>query len=374
MFLQERAQEINSCLKSMGNKVNIAIWGAAVHTAKLFEKTELLSYNIKAILDIDEKKWGDYFFGWKIEDPFKADWETIEAVVISVPNREAAIIEMLRKKLQYTGDIVTLYAEGRETPFYLLHDVSISEVRYLGDYPNWEKAAGECAGYDDFTIINKVIDAIEKVKSGEASWERDSCLFYTQKYNYQICASILRCAVKNRERAVKVLDIGGSLGSAWFQNREYLADLVNVEYTVAEQDHFARYGHKNLEDGTLKFIKSTDNWDDKNCFDIILMSASLQYIPHYEEIIDKIKYAQPNFVILDRLLVSDRKRYCVETIPKTLYESSYPVVIFDQNEVERWFEHSYKLIENDIASVPENAYFPDGKAESRLYVFERIGE
>ena len=62
----------------------------------------------------------------------------------------------------------------------------------------------------------------------------------------------------------------------------------------------------------------------------------------------------------------------METVPKTLYESSYPVVIFNKNEVEKFFEGDYKLIENDISSVPEEVYFPDGKAQSRLYVFECI--
>lgn len=374
MFLQDRVREINDCLKGLTGKKNVVIWGAAIHTAKLFEKTELLSYNIKAILDINEKKWGEQFFLWQIESPKKADWGTIDAVVVSVPNKEADIIEMLRNELQYSGDIVTLYTKQKPTPFYLLHDESISEVRYLGDYPDWEKAAGECAGYDDFTIINRVIDAIKKVNRGEAAWERDSCLFYEQKYNYQICTSILRCALKNENGKAAVLDIGESLGSAWFQNRNYFTELVDLEYVVAEQDHFADYGHKNLEDGTLKFIRSTDDWEDAERFDIILMSASLQYIPQYEEIIARIRKAQPNYIILDRLLVSDRKRFCMETVPETLYASSYPVVIFDKDEVERFFEGDYKLIENDISSVPEEAYFPDGKAESRLYIFERIGK
>lgn len=374
MFLQDRVREINDCLKGLTGKKNVVIWGAAIHTAKLFEKTELLSYNIKAILDINEKKWGERFFLWQIESPKKADWGTIDAVVVSIPNKEADIIEMLRNELQYSGDIVTLYTKQKPTPFYLLHDESISEVRYLGDYPDWEKAAGECAGYDDFIIINRVIDAIEKVNRGEAAWERDSCLFYEQKYNYQICTSILRCALKNGNGKAAVLDIGGSLGSAWFQNRNYFTELVDLEYVVAEQEHFADYGHKNLEDGTLKFIRSTDDWEDAERFDIILMSASLQYIPQYEEIIARIRKAQPNYIILDRLLVSDRKRFCMETVPETLYASSYPVVIFDKDEVERFFEGDYKLIENDISSVPEEAYFPDGKAESRLYIFERIGK
>lgn len=269
MFLQERAKEINDCLKGLAGKANVAVWGAALHTAKLFEKTELLFYNIKTVLDMNEKKWGDYFFGWKIGDPFKADWEMIDAVVISVPNHEIDIIKILRYELQYKGDIITLYTEEKTTPFYLLHDASITEVRYLGDYKNWKDAADECTGYDDSAIISKVADSIEKVKRGEAAWERDSCLFYEQKYNYQICAGILRCALKKGNEVVTVLDIGGALGSTWFQNRNYFTELVDLEYVVAEQDHFAEYGHKN---------------------------------------------------------------------PKTLYESSYPVVIFNKNEVEKFLK------------------------------------
>lgn len=372
MFLQERAKEINDCLKGLAGKANVAVWGAALHTAKLFEKTELLFYNIKTVLDMNEKKWGDYFFGWKIGDPFKADWEMIDAVVISVPNHEIDIIKILRYELQYKGDIITLYTEEKTTPFYLLHDASITEVRYLGDYKNWKDAADECTGYDDSAIISKVADSIEKVKRGEAAWERDSCLFYEQKYNYQICAGILRCALKKGNEVVTVLDIGGALGSTWFQNRNYFTELVDLEYVVAEQDHFAEYGHKNLEDRTLRFIKSTDHWEKMERFDIILMSASLQYISYYEELIVRIRKARPDYVILDRLLVSNRKRFCMETVPKTLYESSYPVVIFNKNEVEKFFEGDYKLIENDISSVPEEVYFPDGKAQSRLYVFECI--
>ncbi len=370
MFLQERAQEINDCLKQLAGKANVAVWGAAVHTAKLFERTTLLSYNVKTVLDRNEKKWGDSFFGWKIEDPCKADWTKIDAVVISVPRRETEITKMLRDELQYKGEIITLYTEERATPFYLLHDAGITEVRYLGDYRDWKDAEVECAGYDDPAIISKVADSIEKVKRGEAAWERDGCLFYEEKYNYQICAWILRCALKKRNGVVTVLDLGGALGSAWFQNRNYFTGLADIKYVVAEQDHFAEYGHQNLEDRTLKFIKSTDPWEKMERFDIILMSASLQYIPYYEELLARIRRARPCYVILDRLLVSDRKRFCMETVPGTLYEGSYPVVIFDENEVKKYFEGDYKLIENDISSVPEEAYFPDGKAQSRLFVFE----
>jgi hypothetical protein len=42
---------------------------------------------------------------------------------------------------------------------------------------SWEKAQKKCSGYDNSIIVNKVKDAVLKVKSGEAKFERDSVLF-----------------------------------------------------------------------------------------------------------------------------------------------------------------------------------------------------
>lgn len=374
MFLQKCVEKINKNLRILETASGVAVWGAGVHTARLFEKTDLLLYKINFVLDTDKNKQGEPFFKWIIQDPKKVDWNRIDVVVISVPNRESDIINMLTNEFGYTGTCVTLYTQENYTPFYRLYDERIPAIRYMGDYAGWEEASAECAGYDDSAIISKVISSVEKVRRGEAIWERDSCLFYEDKYTYKICAAILRCAVQNRGRGVRVLDIGGSLGSTWFQNRKYLSDLEQLEYVVAEQDHFAKYGHENLEDGTLKFIKSTDRWEDGGRFDIVLLSASLQYISQWQDIIVRIRKAKPRYVILDRLLVSDRRRICVETVPEVLYSSSYPVVVFEKNEVLHFFGNDYRVIENDTSSVEEEAYFEDGKAESRFYVFARINE
>lgn len=371
MFLQERIKEINKRLEILYGVSYVAVWGAGVHTANLFEKTELLSYEINLIVDMDGRKQGERFFGWTVQNPWEADWQGIEAVVISVPNQEQDIMDMLEKEFGYAGIIVTLYDRKNNTPFYRLYDERMPAIRYLGDYKSWEDAAARCQGYDDLAIISKVAEAIGKVRRGEAAWERDSCLFYEDKYAYKICAAILRCAIQNEDQRVSVLDIGGSLGSTWFQNRKYLSDLGGLEYVVAEQDHFAAYGHDNLEDGILKFIRSTDAWENMRRFDIVLMSASLQYIRQWEEILARIRKTYPRYVILDRLLVSDRRRICVETVPDEIYLGSYPLVIFNRDEVPDFFGDHYRIIENDTSSVGEEAWFTDGKAESRFFVFER---
>lgn len=369
MFLQEKIREINEKFKVLEKVPHIAVWGAGIHTCKLFEKTNLLSYSIETIVDIDEKKQGNFYFGCKIKNPKEINWDHIGAVVISVPNKEKEIINLLINEIGFNKIIIKLYENSHCSPFYNLFDKNIDGVCYMGDYRDWESARKECKGYNDEVILEKVIQSTRKVLSGEAVWERDGYLFYEKKYNHCICAAILRCAVQNDNQGVRILDIGGALGSTYFQNKGYLSDIKNFEYVVAEQDSFAEYGEKNLEDGVLKFIKSSNGYKDCGKFDIVLMSASLQYIPEYREIILQIINLKPYYIILDRILVSERVRICKEDVPEKIYKSSYPVMIFTESEIIKLFENEYDLVEEDISSVPEEAYFVDGKAQSKLFVF-----
>lgn len=149
--------------------------------------------------------------------------------------------------------------------------------------------------------------------------------------------------------------------------------MKGLEYVIAEQDNFTNYGRQHLENGVLKFIYSTEKYEDYGKFDIALMSASLQYIPSYKEIISKVMKAKPNYIILDRILVSDKRRICRETVPEVIYKSSYPVMIYSENEILNFFGTEYEIIERDVSSVPERVHFEDGKAESRLFVFQHKG-
>lgn len=372
MFLQEKVLEINEKLRVLRNKKNIVIWGAGTHTCKLFEKTELLKYNVQKVIDIDENKHGDCFFGFIVENPYKIDWKDIDVVVISVANRDKEIMNIL-KELKFNGTIIFFYESDKfNSPFYQLYDKKKSQVCYIGDYDSWNGAWSESKGYDDVTIINKVATSTEKVLKGYAAWERDGYLFYEKKYNYFLCAAVLRCALLNRNQGVRILDIGGALGSTYFQNKGYFNNIKNLEYIVAEQDNFVNYGKQNLENSTLKFIKSTQHYKEIGKIDIIIMSGSLQYIDSYKDIIFKIKEAGPDYIILDRILVSDRERICKEIIPKEIYNSSYPVRIFTEKMIKAFFETDYKMIESDTSSVPEKVYFKDGNAESKCYVFEKL--
>ncbi len=209
MFLQEKVNEFNEKFKILNDMSNIVIWGAGIHTCKLFEKTDLLSYHIKDIVDIDKEKQGRKYFSFVIKCPEQIIWDDITTVVVSAPGREQQITEMLISQLGFKGTIIRLYEDERSTPFYLLYDERLSQVRYLGNYDSWSNAKKECNGYEDTTIIDKVICSTKKVLDGRAAWERDGYLFYERKFTYKICAAILRCAVQNANRGVRILDIGG---------------------------------------------------------------------------------------------------------------------------------------------------------------------
>ncbi len=320
MFIQEKITELNHRLGALKDRKNTVIWGAGVHTANLFEKTDLLDYNIANIVDMDPGKQGKKYFGYMVKAPGQISWNETETVVISVPGREAGITEMLQGDFHYQGQIIKLYEEGETTPFYKLYDREKAAVYVEGDYGNWAEAYRACKGYEDQNILSRVADAVLKVISGEAAWERDGCLFYEQKYVYRICAAILRCAVKNHNKGVRVFDLGGALGSTYFQNRQYLSDVHHLEYIIAEQTNYADYGRENLENETLKFIDSGDDYSHLGMMDIVLISGSLQFIYPYEDIISRILRMKPRYIILDRIMVGGKRRICREIV--TNYKST----------------------------------------------------
>ena len=99
------------------------------------------------------------------------------------------------------------------------------------------------------------------------------------------------------------------------------------------------------------------------------MSGSLQYIENYEEMVSKLRKVHSDYIIVDRIMISDKQRICKQNVPKEIYQSSYPVRIFSGEEMKELFGADYEVIENDISSVPEKTYFPDTMAESRRYVY-----
>lgn len=126
-------------------------------------------------------------------------------------------------------------------------------IRFEGNYSTWEAAAAQCTGYDAAPILAKVLDATLRVKRGEAAYERDSVLFDEIEYTSPVTEALMWAAAQSGGR-LDVLDFGGALGSSYFQNRAFLADLPQVRWSVVEQAHYVEAGREHIQDETLRFM------------------------------------------------------------------------------------------------------------------------
>ena len=140
MFMQEKIKDIDERLEVLAQYSHIMVWGAGIHTSRLFERTHLLSYRVQGVVDIDARKQGEYYFGFTVQSPEEIFWNDVDVVVISVPNREQEIKSVLTKRLNFTGYILALYEQDEHTPFYNLYDKQKTGLKCENDYGNWFNA------------------------------------------------------------------------------------------------------------------------------------------------------------------------------------------------------------------------------------------
>jgi putative methyltransferase (TIGR04325 family) len=123
---------------------------------------------------------------------------------------------------------------------------------WTGNYASWNEAKKNSSGYEANNIVLKVQQAINKVKSGEMAYERDSVVFDKIVYSWPILSGLLWVANLNGGK-LHVCDFGGSLGSTYFQNKNFLNSIQFMRWNIVEQKNFVDTGKKYFEDKTLQY-------------------------------------------------------------------------------------------------------------------------
>ena len=116
-----------------------------------------------------------------------------------------------------------------------------SGVSFSGSFGTWEEAEKNSIGYDSDVIFEKTRNALLKVKSGEATHERDSVLFDEIQYSWPLLAGLMWVAARNGG-VLNVMDFGGSFGSTYFQNKAFLRCLPSVRWNIVEQPKHVQAG------------------------------------------------------------------------------------------------------------------------------------
>lgn len=228
---------------------------------------------------------------------------------------------------------------------------------WSGDYPSWEKALGDCGGYQSVGILEKVRDAVLEVKAGRAAFERDSVLFTEIEYSWPVLAQLMHVAA-HEQGQLHVLDFGGALGSTYFQNRKYLKGLRGIRWCVVEQPHFVQCGRQQFQSDELRFYNSIEECLDEGMPSLLLLSCVLQYLPNPDDVICCVLERQFEFILIDRTSFSDddRDHIAVQRVHPSIYPASYPCHFFARQKFINKFATHYELLAE--LPAPDKCNYP----------------
>lgn len=218
-------------------------------------------------------------------------------------------------------------------PPILLRYITSFMYGWSGNYSSWDKAKTKCSGYNSDEIFDKVKNALLQVKSGEAVFERDSVIFDKVQYSFPLLSALSITALQENKK-LNVLDFGGSMGSAYYQNKNIL-EGVNLKWSIVEQEHFVEEGKKTFADDQLNFYYTIDDCVSEQQVNIILLGSVLQYLENPWGLLDELLSKKINYIIIDRtpVFLNNSDRITIQKVPKNIYKAQYPAWILNEKKI-----------------------------------------
>ncbi|HKQ03912.1 MAG TPA: methyltransferase, TIGR04325 family [Blastocatellia bacterium] len=236
----------------------------------------------------------------------------------------------------------------------------------MGKFDLWEEAESASTGYAAPEILKRTRAAMAKVKNDEAIFERDSVLLATPEYPFPLIVGLLRAALLADGR-LSVLDFGGALGSTYFQCRKFLSAVKDMRWSVVEQPDHVACGQAEFSNEELRFYPTAEECLTSQRPNLLLLSSVLQYLPApYDMLRQLLTYRIPH-VVIDRtaFLVGNRERLSVQSVPKSIYQATYPAWFFNEPKFVAFCnEMNYKLVADfdgadhvSLSQPQEESYF-----------------
>ena len=255
----------------------------------------------------------------------------------------------------------------------LLHGSSPDgAVRYSGNFATWDEARQHSQGYDAPAILERVKQAALKVQRGEAAYERDSVPFDRVEYSFPLLAALLRAALRNGGR-LNVVDVGGSLGSTFFQCRQVLEPAVQIHWSVVEQPLFANCGRQHFETEQLRFFDDLETCLRSQVHEIAILSSVLPYVAEPHTLLESVAQNLPA-VIIDRTPVWTGlpDRATVQTVPASIYgfATSYPAWILNRESLLGHFATAFRTV-FEFEALAGSVNVDGALAKDTGWLFER---
>lgn len=202
---------------------------------------------------------------------------------------------------------------------------------------NWKAAREQSTGYDEQVIVEQVAQATQAVLAGRAAFERDGVMFTEPEYRWPIAYALQRAARMPSVQArgqLRIIDMGGSLGSVYWQHRSLLPD-VDISWTVIEQPAFVAAGRA-LRTNEVEFAESIGDLSPDASADVALFSSVLQYLEDPWTVLREVTALGVNQLVIDRTPFHDGSPdiATVQHVPEHIYAASYPAWILSRSRLE----------------------------------------
>lgn len=195
----------------------------------------------------------------------------------------------------------------------------------------WDQAVRESTGYNDSAILDRIDSATRSVIAGEALFERDGFLFNEPEYRWPVVTALLQAY--SRDGYLRVVDLGGALGSVYWQHRRLLPKS-GVTWSVVEQPSFVERG-QNLPTSEITFRSDLAPSIASVKPNVVVLSSVLQYLKDPLQVIFEVLESSPADLVIDRtpLHAGDRNIPTVQQVPSHIYSGSYPAWIISRPEL-----------------------------------------
>lgn len=213
-----------------------------------------------------------------------------------------------------------------------------------GKYSSWAIAERKCSGYDSQLILEKVKASSLKVKMGNAKYERDSVVFNDFQYNYPVLSGLMWVASMNNNK-LNVLDFGGSLGSTYYQHKNFFESFDEIKWCIVEQPGFVKEGLNSFSDERLKFYYNIEECLEENQINIILLSSVIPYLEKPYELLEIIKDKKIEYILFDKTpLIMGDDRITIQKVNPAIYNASYPSWFFNKEKFKNFMKPEYDLV------------------------------
>ncbi|NQV88636.1 MAG: methyltransferase, TIGR04325 family [Parcubacteria group bacterium] len=243
---------------------------------------------------------------------------------------------------------------------------------FFGKYQSWKEAQANSSGYDNPYVLEKVRNALTKVKNGEVAYERDSVVFNQIEYSWPVLASLLWIASLN-ENHLNIIDFEGSLGSSYFQNVNFFSHLKELKWNIVEQENFVECGKKYFQNNHISFFKSINECVKKSQPHAILLSSVIEYVEKPYDILRTMIEHKIPYIIIDRTSflknIESEEVITVQKVSPRIYDASYPCWIMSEKKVKQFLESGGYHLVADFDS-PDKIYSDKTDVKFRGFIFK----